>query len=155
MASFISSAVYYIAPDGDDSAPGTLEKPFASLIKGCDKAAAGDTVYIRGGRYLMRSGISIRKSGSSDKKRIWFLAYQKERPVFDFSGITTQTNGVTISNSKYLYFKGLDSVTFRNSPVPLPTAFLLTIVIISALNFVTFIIMVERDFFSPTALVDI
>lgn len=113
MAGFISSAVYYVAPDGDDSSPGTLEKPFLSLKKGCDKAAAGDTVYLRGGKYVMLSGMTIKKSGSSENKKIWFLAYPKERPVFDFSGITSQTNGVTISNSKYLYFKGLE---FCNVP---------------------------------------
>jgi hypothetical protein len=113
MACVISSTTYYAAPDGEDSGPGSIEKPFASLKKGCEKATAGDTVYFRGGRYVIQSGITIKKSGSSYTKRICFLAYQKERPIFDFSGITSQTNGVTISNSEWLYFKGLE---FCNVP---------------------------------------
>lgn len=108
MNSYVISETYYVSPDGDDAGPGTIERPLASLKKGSEKATPGDTVYIRGGKYAMRSGISIRKSGSFDMKRIYFFAYRKERPVFDFSGITTQTNGVTISNSKWLHFKGLE-----------------------------------------------
>ncbi|MBN2037676.1 MAG: right-handed parallel beta-helix repeat-containing protein, partial [Chitinispirillaceae bacterium] len=103
----IFAETYYIAPNGNDSHPGTIDEPFASLGKGCDKAAAGDIVYVRGGTYAMSSGITIRKSGSSDTRRIRFWAYQNERPVFDFSGIRSQTNGVTISNSEWLYFRGL------------------------------------------------
>lgn len=113
IVNILSAAVYFVAPNGDDAASGTKEKPFLSLKKGCDKAVAGDTVYIRGGKYALKAGISLRKSGSSDKKRIYFIAYQKERPVFDFSGITTQTDGVSISNSDWLYFKGIE---FCNVP---------------------------------------
>lgn len=113
MINLLSAATYFVATDGSDDNTGTMEKPFSTLKKGSDKASAGDTVYIRGGKYEMSSGISIRKSGSSDKKRIYFWAYQKENPVFDFSGITKQTNGVTISNSEWLYFKGLE---FCNVP---------------------------------------
>ena len=113
LAPSLYAATYYVDPKGNDGAAGTIDQPFASLKKGSDKAAARDTVYIRGGTYAMRSGISIRKSGSSDTKRIYFFAYQKEQPVFDFSGITSQTNGVTISSSKWLHFKGLE---FCNVP---------------------------------------
>jgi hypothetical protein len=109
----LHAATYYVDPKGSDAAAGTMDQPFASLKKGSDKAAAGDTVYIRGGTFAMKSGISISKNGSSDSKRIYFWAYQKEQPVFDFSGITAQTNGVTITNSKWLHFKGLE---FCNVP---------------------------------------
>lgn len=109
----INAGVYFVAPDGSDSNSGSIEKPFGSLKKGCDAATAGDTVYLRGGTFKMNTGITIQKSGVSDKKRINFIAYQKERPVFDFSGITQQTNGVTISRCNWLYFKGIE---FCNVP---------------------------------------
>lgn len=113
MISFVSSTTYYVSPNGDDAGTGSIEKPLASLKKGSEVAVSGDTVYIRGGKYAMRSGISIKKSGTSKSKNIYFFAFYKERPVFDFSGITTQTNGVTISNSEWLHFKGLE---FCNVP---------------------------------------
>ena len=113
IVNFVTAATYYVAPNGNDDHSGTVEEPFGSLKKGSDKALAGDTVYIRGGVFNMSSGISIRKSGSSDSRRIYFFAYRNEHPVFDFSGITSQTNGVTISNSEWLHFKGLQ---FCNVP---------------------------------------
>lgn len=39
-----AAAEYYVAPTGSDSAAGTMEAPFATLQKGHDTAAAGDTV---------------------------------------------------------------------------------------------------------------
>ena len=109
----ITAGIYFVAPDGNDSNGGTSEKPFGSLLKGCNVSKAGDTVYIRGGTYEMNKGINISKNGASNEKRIYFLAYQKEHPVFDFSGITSQTNGVTLKNCAWLYFKGLE---FCNVP---------------------------------------
>ncbi|MBN1759390.1 MAG: right-handed parallel beta-helix repeat-containing protein [Chitinispirillaceae bacterium] len=112
-AGLLYAETYYVAPGGNDGDAGTFEKPFKSLSKGCTVASAEDTVYFRGGTYEQTAGITIRKSGASDTRRIYFLAYQKERPVFDFSGIRTQANGVTVSNSDWLYFKGLE---FCNVP---------------------------------------
>jgi len=113
IISVASAETYYVAPDGRDSNSGTMDEPFGSLEKGAGEAQAGDTVYIRGGTFTMSNGIRITKKGASDTKRIYFVAYQKERPVFDFSGIATQTDGVAISNSDWLYFKGIE---FCNVP---------------------------------------
>src|ERR1051325_3995958 len=37
---------YYVSPTGSDSAAGTMDAPFATLQKGHDVSAAGDTVWI-------------------------------------------------------------------------------------------------------------
>src|SRR4051812_18671377 len=42
---------YYVAPNGSDSNAGTMAAPWATLQKGATTAAAGDTVWIRGGTY--------------------------------------------------------------------------------------------------------
>jgi hypothetical protein len=62
------AATYYVAPTGKDSNAGTLDQPFASMARG-QQAAAGDTVYLRGGRYAFTSnsevnGILLDKSGA-------------------------------------------------------------------------------------------
>lgn len=70
-------SVYYVATDGDDSAAGSKEKPFASLNKANSVVTAGDTVWVRGGvydlrdtvyykRYQMTAGILLTASGESD-----------------------------------------------------------------------------------------
>jgi hypothetical protein len=120
------SAVYYVAQQGNDAGPGTLAQPFASLQKGHDVAIAGDTVYIRGGIYNIRgaganadAGISFTRSGQSAARRICFFAYQDERPIFDFSGLTLRGSvsgaGFYIKGSQWLHFRGLE---IRNVPQP-------------------------------------
>jgi hypothetical protein len=104
----IRAATYYVDPKGSDAAAGAIDQPFASLKKGNDKAAAGDTVYIRGGTYAMSAAISITKSGISDSKRTCFWAYQNEKPVFDFTGVSaTISAGINISGS-WVHIKGLE-----------------------------------------------
>src|SRR4051794_20353357 len=56
---------FFVAPTGDDKAPGTLEKPFATIQRAQAAAAPGDTVYVRGGTYAMTEAQIARK------QRIW------------------------------------------------------------------------------------
>jgi len=49
QASF--AADYFVATNGSDSASGTLAEPFATIQYAVDNMSAGDTCYIRGGRY--------------------------------------------------------------------------------------------------------
>ncbi|MDH4079253.1 MAG: right-handed parallel beta-helix repeat-containing protein [Nitrospira sp.] len=44
-------ASYYVATNGSDSNPGTLNQPFKSFKKGVSLLQPGDTLYIRGGTY--------------------------------------------------------------------------------------------------------
>jgi len=73
-------ATYYVAPNGQDSAPGTLDQPFATLQKAVDMAQAGDTVYVRGGVY--HQTVVMKNSGTATHP-IRLLAYENELPVLD------------------------------------------------------------------------
>ena len=132
-------AVYYVAHDGKDSNAGSKDKPFATLNKANDVVKAGDTVWIRGGvydlhdtvffaRYKMTAGILLTASGESDDKRIYYLAYPGERPIFDASNLPVAegeehsdgtpegamyTSPIVIS-AKFLHLKGFD---VRNTPM--------------------------------------
>jgi hypothetical protein len=119
------AAVYYVAVAGDDTAPGTLEKPFASVQRGQEAAAPGDTVFIRGGTYKIAkggklgAGLYLTKSGTSETKRICYWAYKNEKPIFDFSGLEMDPlvtgAGIWIDGGDWLYLKGLE---IRNVPMP-------------------------------------
>ena len=132
-------AVYYVAVDGSDSAAGTKDKPFATLNKANKVVSAGDTVWIRGGiydlhdtvfyeRYKMTAGILLTTSGESDNKRIHYLAYPGERPIFDAANLPVAageehsdgtpegamyTSPIVIA-AKYLHLKGFE---VRNTPM--------------------------------------
>jgi MYXO-CTERM domain-containing protein len=100
-----------------------MAAPFATLQKGHDTAVAGDTVWIRGGTYMITTprsasaGIQLSKSGTSDTNRIKFWAVAGETPVFDFAMMQISangyTNGFSVSGS-WLHIRGLE---IKNVPM--------------------------------------
>ena len=121
-----AATTWYVAPTGSDTAAGTMAAPFATWARAQTAAAAGDTVYFRGGTYTYTTAtntcggsttatvdaVVLSKSGSSGNM-INYWAYPGETPVFDFSGITDMNNyncrhsSVRVEGS-YLYLKGLE-----------------------------------------------
>ena len=59
------AATYYVAPTGSDTATGTMAAPFASWARAQTAAAAGDTVYFRGGTYKYTDATSTCTSGTA------------------------------------------------------------------------------------------
>jgi ankyrin repeat protein len=96
-------AVYYVASDGRDSNPGTLESPFRTLPAAIDVAMPGDIIVVRGGLYACSSSISIDTSGEAGRP-ICLRAYPDETPVFDFSA--AKGDGFLITGA-YWHIKGL------------------------------------------------
>jgi hypothetical protein len=108
------AADYYVAPSGDDSAPGTEAKPFATMARGQMAASPGDTVYLRGGTYSFTSatasdGIDLTKSGTAADRRISYVAYAGETPVFDFAGMTAMARikGINVTAS-FILLRGIE-----------------------------------------------
>ena len=132
-------AVHYVATDGSDNAAGTKDKPFATLNKANSVVKAGDTVWVRGGiydlndtvfyeRYKMTAGVLLTASGESDDKRIHYLAYPGERPIFDGTNLPVAegvehgdgtpegamyTSSIVIA-ARFLHLKGFE---VRNTPM--------------------------------------
>ena len=115
------AATWFVSPSGNDAAAGTMEQPFVSWVKAQSAAAAGDTVYFRGGTWTytkaanncssqtsLTSVIILNKSGSSGKL-IHYLAYPGEKPVFDFYGVTDdcRIRAFEVSAS-WIHMKGLE-----------------------------------------------
>jgi hypothetical protein len=70
---FSEAAEWHVARDGDDAGSnGSLSRPFRTIQKAADVAAAGDTVYIHGGTY--RETVVPGNSGTSTDP-IVFAAY--------------------------------------------------------------------------------
>ncbi|PQO34486.1 pectate lyase [Bremerella cremea] len=118
-----TAATYFVAPDGTDTNPGTIEQPFATLGRAQQEVAPGDTVYLRGGTY------PVDESQIAYKRRIWahvfrlnksgteeapirYWAYENERPVFDFSAVKPtgmRVHAFSVSGS-WLHFRGIEVV---------------------------------------------
>ena len=93
--------IYYVASKGDDTGPGTMERPWRTLEKALAVVKPGETVHIRGGKYQCDKTIMLLKSGEQGKPiRIW--AYRNEEPVFNVK----KGRGFTIRGA-YWHLKGL------------------------------------------------
>ncbi|MBN1129185.1 MAG: right-handed parallel beta-helix repeat-containing protein [Chitinispirillaceae bacterium] len=114
MGTFSFAATYYVAPNGNNTASGSLSQPFATMQKGHDVAVAGDTVFIRGGTYKGWS-VQITKSGRSARERICFWAYPGEKPYLDCS---SGGWGISVTGS-WIHVKGIEinkgSITTDNA----------------------------------------
>lgn len=122
---------YYVAADGDDANSGSIEQPFASIMRAQEAVEPGDTVYIRGGTYR------ILESQIAAKRRIWahviqldksgtegnpinYWAFEDEQPVFDFSAVKPRrmrVHAFSVSGS-WLHLRGIEVVGVQ---VTIPT----------------------------------
>jgi hypothetical protein len=119
----VAARTFYVAVDGNDENPGTKEQPFAGIMRAQEAVLPGDTVFVRGGKYVMNENQiarvqriwafvhDLRKSGEPDK-RIHYFAYPGEKPVFDFSNVKPVNKRIMAFNvtGSWIHFRGL-SVT--------------------------------------------
>jgi hypothetical protein len=115
------AAEYYVAPTGgSDSGACSMAAPCATIGGAQAKAAAGDTVWIRGGNYSGPwsglVGVAFSKSGQQNN-RINYFAYQNEIPVFNFMSInpTNPVTGLEIRAS-WIHIRGLEVRGVRQIP---------------------------------------
>lgn len=107
-----ASGDLFVAPNGADNNPGTIDSPttFTSAIT---RIAAGKTIWMRGGTYAYSTEvvIALGNSGTSGSpKRIF--AYGSEKPILDFSSqpfISNEENprGIKLAGD-YWHLKGLE-----------------------------------------------
>jgi hypothetical protein len=115
---------FFVALNGNDTTnAGTIVAPFATIMRAQKTVEAGDTVYVRGGKYSMtQSQISgrqriwsmahlLNKSGK-EGKRINYWAYPGEKPVFDMSNVKPLNQRVMAFDvtGSWIHIKGLEVV---------------------------------------------
>jgi hypothetical protein len=71
-----------VATTGNDTAPGTVDRPLKTIQKAVDLAQPGDVIAIRGGTYAPTTNIKIMKSGTASSP-ITMTNYSGERVVID------------------------------------------------------------------------
>ena len=86
-------ATFYVAPNGNDTNPGTEAAPFASLTRARDAITdlkqqgtlpkGGVAVFIRGGLYQVNSAFTLTEAdGGTAESPVTYLAYPNEKPIF-------------------------------------------------------------------------
>ncbi|MBA3685372.1 MAG: hypothetical protein H0W72_09040 [Planctomycetes bacterium] len=125
FATSLAGADYYLAPNGSDSAAGTLAAPFRSLTKLSTVMVAGDHAYLRGGTYGLRPVIESWESleqlnymNGTAAQPIVIENYPGEKPVFDYTGYAN-TRGLIalyIVGSHHLRLKGIRITNLAQVP---------------------------------------
>ncbi|MEO3929728.1 RICIN domain-containing protein [Micromonosporaceae bacterium B7E4] len=90
-ASAAAQETYYVAPDGNDANPGTVQAPFRTVqrardvVRTVNASMSGDIqVYLRGGRYPVSSTIEFGPGDSgTNGYRVVYAAYPGETPILD------------------------------------------------------------------------
>ena len=104
LATIAAAAQYYLSPQGDDGAAGTIDSPLKTPQTALTKMASGDTIYVRGGTYSLSAQVKPSKAGSETARcKLW--AYPGEKPVFDFIGLNDR--GLYISKD-YWHVRGIE-----------------------------------------------
>ncbi|UGQ47986.1 right-handed parallel beta-helix repeat-containing protein [Massilia endophytica] len=101
VSALLAPGSYYVAPDGNDQAAGSLEQPWRSVQRAVQNAGPGVTVLVRGGVYSER--VLITASGNQSTGPLVLQAYPQETPVLDGSALAPPADGnpsglVTLKN---------------------------------------------------------
>ncbi len=105
--------VYYVATNGSDQNPGTLDEPWLTIQHAAESLAAGDIVLIREGTYHESVYIG---QGGNEGNPVTFSAYPDERPVIDGTGVTESQNGLVITKS-YITLSGLEICNWEDNAI--------------------------------------
>ena len=110
--------IYYVSPTGNDAGAGTIGDPWLTWAKAFNSGVVipGDTVYFRGGNYLLSvtdgTGIGSIDDGTLGNL-IYYWAYPGETPVLDCSSVVSNDGRTPPhvyainANASYCHFKGL------------------------------------------------
>jgi parallel beta-helix repeat protein len=101
-----SGMVYFVAPTGNDSNPGTEGLPWRTIQKAAHTLVAGDTVYIKAGTYPER--VEPQHSGTADN-HIVYAAYPGHTVTIDGTSVVVpQWSGLfDITEKQYIRVSGL------------------------------------------------
>lgn len=75
------SKTYYVAPDGSDQSPGTLERPLRTIKQALSMLRPGDTCILRAGRYL--ETVMIQGLQGTAARPITIRSYPDEEVILD------------------------------------------------------------------------
>jgi parallel beta-helix repeat protein len=108
--------VHFVAVNGDDNGPGTIDQPWATINHAADQALAGDTVIVRGGHFVLPTQVRPHNSGRSDAW-ITFVGYPGEKPILDAQQIPRASLLEGVLDNGAFQIEGVSHVRVANLTV--------------------------------------
>ncbi|MCK4323741.1 MAG: right-handed parallel beta-helix repeat-containing protein, partial [Armatimonadetes bacterium] len=96
--------IYYVDPGGDDSNPGTVDQPWATVEYAYSTVTPGDTVYFREGTYVLNGILQNGPHGTSEAERTLFASYEGESVVWDENQLSNPLH----LNCDYVTIEGVE-----------------------------------------------
>ncbi|MDJ0927438.1 MAG: hypothetical protein QNJ73_07280 [Gammaproteobacteria bacterium] len=97
--------IYYVAPDGNDAAPGTEAEPWRTIEMANATLLPGDTVYLKAGTY--DDPIRPHRSGTDHDNRITYRAFGDGDVVLrNFDGPDETRAALALSSRRYISVSG-------------------------------------------------
>ena len=110
--------IFYVAPNGSDTNPGSFARPFATLETAMNAMNPGDLLYVRGGVYKSAgTGSGIKSKNGAVEKWFTVLNYPGETPVFDgeWGYGSGKGFGIWLLNSSYWHIEGLEICNYQET----------------------------------------
>ncbi len=110
----------HVAIDGDDSASGTVDAPYASIAKAVEMVQPGGTIYVHEGTYFLDSRIVIPEKETSESARIKLFAFEDDHVEIDGSKVKT-SGKMDFKMARCMYFPywakywHVQGITFQNA----------------------------------------
>jgi hypothetical protein len=101
-----AAAVYYLAPNGNDTAQGSIAAPWQTIAKANSSLAAGDTLYLRGGVY--QGTISPSRNGAPGSP-IMYCNYNGETVT-----ISNVAAGILMTGKRFVTISGINVIKPTN-----------------------------------------
>ena len=122
-SSRLCAATFFVAPDGHDTHDGSMQQPYATLMRAQQSVKPGDVVYLRGGTYRLREEQIAKKESvralvclfdrsGEQGKPILYEAYRNEEVILDFSQVKPaglRVHGFSVKGS-WLHFRRISLV---------------------------------------------
>ena len=106
LAGPLAAATWVSAPGGDDQGPGSKQRPFATMQRGLDALAPGDTLLLRSGTYHEHAVVS---HSGGPLHPIQIKAYPGEHPLLD--------GALTVSGPFTPYRGAIQSAPWPDQPL--------------------------------------
>ncbi|MGY3519214.1 sigma-70 family RNA polymerase sigma factor [Micromonospora sp. PTRAS2] len=90
----VTVADIFVAPDGDDAADGSRQRPFATLNRAVEVVRPGQTIALRGGVHRLTRPVEIDTDGTR-AQQIVLSGYSGEHAILDAAGVPSGKQAVT------------------------------------------------------------